>query len=175
VLPRLERPDKVERLVRERHLERVCHLKRELVAESGGGGELVGALRLVRRQRDADAVAPERAGDVARRAPDAAADVEHAARRRLSATSRPQEHLVDHVALRLYVVLPLGPGGIVAVVHVLAPHALPQRGAPIVERGDAALQVGAAAVAILGGGLRESRIDDWRADSGGDTGSDGQR
>ena len=74
MLPRLERPDKVERLVRERHLERVCHLKGELVAESGGGGELVGALRLVRRQRDADAVAPERAGDVARRAPDAAAD-----------------------------------------------------------------------------------------------------
>eukprot|EP00962_Isochrysis_galbana_P018793 scaffold5441_cov97-Isochrysis_galbana.AAC.1 len=42
----------------------------------------------------------------------------------------------------------------VTVVHVLAPHALPQRAAPVVEGGDALLELRARAVAVLGGRRR---------------------
>ena len=47
--------------------------------------------------------------------------------------ARPFEDLLYHVYLRLLVALWLRPAGIIAMVHVLSPYALPQRRGLIIE------------------------------------------
>ena len=143
VLAALERPHEVERVVGKRHVERVRHLKLHLVAQPLRVGERAGARRLHRAQRDPDALRAVLARDVPRRAADPAADVEDARRRRaaVAADAGPLEHRVDHVDLRLHVVLARA-ARVVAVVHVLAPHLLPHARALVVKLGDALAELG---------------------------------
>mmetsp|Transcript_31326 Transcript_31326/g.74448 ORF Transcript_31326/g.74448 Transcript_31326/m.74448 type:complete len:259 (+) Transcript_31326:145-921(+) len=81
VLPRLAGPHEVERVVLKLHLERV-HDHELDVADAALLRELVAALDLLRRERDADDLrVGEHRGELPRCAADAAADVEDALRR----------------------------------------------------------------------------------------------
>mmetsp|Transcript_435 Transcript_435/g.1134 ORF Transcript_435/g.1134 Transcript_435/m.1134 type:complete len:323 (-) Transcript_435:116-1084(-) len=123
MLARLARPDKVERVIRIVHLQRVHHLEVHVVQVSLLC-ELRGPLYLVRGQRNAGHLRTRVGlGEVPASSTDAATDIKHALGRIRGA---PLEHLVNKCVLCLDEITFLVPGRalllrIVAQVNVLAP------------------------------------------------------
>ena len=141
----------VERRVAERRGQGVADAERDGGSEAGiarQGGRAVGL-----NGREGDALDPDgfasgfshrASGDVPGASADAAPDVRDRERRldSVEVHARPLEGVVDHVHLRLGVVLAVGAVRVVPVVHVLAPLRLPQAAALVVERRDALVERG---------------------------------